>query len=196
MLLFVLSLLAGCSTDQPEPAPPDLAQPDVPVEPGPEPSSTSLDAFLTGLETGCSGNPALTTALASMAEPVSGELPLVSSEIRVPEGLGELFGAPRITRTGEGFSIVSVDVSGATYLGFPVVSLSRTIGHGNGYSGIYVLLDAPMAQVQEVVGSKLKVTDSCEDDPGEGQEVCPVGPFKLMLVDKAPMTGVDCDTST
>lgn len=191
-LVVFVALAAGSQRTS---SPNDLSE----WNPGPQatppaaPASVSLNAFFAGIEAGCSKNPELQAALDSMGTPGAGYSAWTpAASVKTPAALAGVFGAPYLANSDASYSVLAVDVSGATWFGFPVTHISRWVGHGNGINGFAFTVDAPHAQVQAAVTAALDITDSCADD-----SACPVGPFQMAFeaLDDGT-TDVSCDTST
>ena len=158
----------------------------------PSAGGTSLDAFFGGIEQGCSKNPTLSAALDSMGSPkrdYSGWT--ANPTITVPGNLQASFGAPHVSNTESDYSVLQVDITDASYLGFPVVGMSHWMGNANGINGFSFTLDAPLDKVQARVDSSLEIVDSCSIDTG-----CFAGPFEMTLSEASGnKTEITCDTS-
>ena len=87
--------------------------------------------------------------------------------------------------------VLQVDITDASFLGFPVVGMSHWVGHRNGINGFSFTLDAPLAKVQAKVDSSLEIVDSCSIDTE-----CSLGPFEMTVNEASGnKTEITCDTS-
>lgn len=159
----------------------------------PPSAGVSLDAFFGGIEQGCSKNPILLAAIDSMGSPKPDYNGWTANPtIKVPGNLQAAFGAPYVAQTESDYTVLDVDITEASYLGFPVTGMSHWAGHSNGINGFSFTLDAPLSQVEAAVNSRLEIVDSCSIETG-----CFVGPFEMTLREGAGnTTEVNCDTST
>jgi hypothetical protein len=150
----------------------------------------SLDGFFSGIENGCSKNPALSEALSSMASPLPEHVGWEpNSRLLLPPPLDRHFGTPGKTDGNSDYTMLRVSISDATYHGFPVRELHQWLGHGNGVNGFSFVLSASPEEVGRKLESAMEIVDSCQTDPYCGE------PFEMKLSPYEGMTQVICDTS-
>jgi hypothetical protein len=173
---------AGGGPDAPSPAPAPAA--------AATPQAPALDALLAGVEAGCGGNDRLSDLLSSIAEPGPDFSWKARPSVLAPPELAGAFGAPVLRSGDDEHSVFSVPVTGATWLGIPVVRIDRWVGHGNGINGFAVVVASDAATVESTVRAKLTITDSCA-----GVEDCPTEPSELSFTATEGGTSANCDTS-
>ena len=180
--LLMIPLAVGCSggsEEKPAAAPQAEAPPN-------KAQVIELDGFFDGIENGCGRNQILSKALSSAvpSTPYGKKVSQINA-MDVPNHLKKTFAKPELTDDKDDYSAFTVQILNATYLGFPVTSLTRWQGKENGINGFSITVTGTPAAVGAKARSTLNVR---EDEDGFGY----VMKFDAL---KDGNTSIGCDTS-
>ena len=107
--------------------------------------------------------------------------------MKVPRHLTHTIGKPRVTNDTDEYVAFTVQVNNATYLGFPVTSLTRWAGKENGINGFSIAVDGAPATVETKAKSTLNIREELSECGGVfGMQ------FDAL---KDGKTSISCDTS-
>ena len=175
----LLSMLWGCASEPESPR-------------HKEDEQVSLNALFAGIEQGCSTNPVLAKALASMVLAIDHSTWKPSHLVEVPSKWRGIFSSPRLLSTAPTHSIFAASANNAVFYGFHLVEIRRLVGHQNGANGFVIVVAGKAQKVRDTLHTELQIVDSCHN-----QNFCDFGPFELIFEENdMGQTEIICDTST
>ena len=165
-------------------------------------TTVSLNDFFSGIEKGCSTNPALQTALDTLGEvdyeneATMGQY-LPSKKIQVPANLQKLFATPELAQKHSDYMMIQSKISGANYYGFPVLALQQYMGTESapGLNGFSIVLKGSMKEVEKLLNSKLKIVESCPTGVDEDGYDCDFS-CQMSFLQEGDTTVLNCDFSS